>query len=1257
MFDYINPNLVTKKMSLNRAKISFLAWFNYQKLKSKTPQEVTGILLKQSPEVRIKLLLQQDIRNKIDLVNNNNILKILNINEKTMLVSNLSHDELLRGLYSDNFYYDCIHLIDDKVWIAKLSLNDIIAIASNPSMVSKLNFDGFLRDMVSNLSEKDKFTIINNPNVLNNYNILALLSNLKLTAGEMEKIINNSPLVNKLGVTGLLSILSLDEIGKAIDNPNIISKLRPNDLIQFLSSLSINGLVELVSNHDVLSKLGPNGLSQLSNVISSDKICEALKNKPELYENHENFNFIMDLLSKYSPATLVQSIEKYDILNILDLNRLFSKLSLETMMKLISDNNKILDKINFSNLNRLLSNLSPELTAKLLDNPVVLQKLDLFSLEKLLLNMSPDLISKSLKNPYMLNKLDSSSIETLLSKLSSDVINNFLNDSNIINKLDSKNLQALISKLSLTDKINKMENQVIFHKLGAFNPKDILSTTKPEEVRAAFADSKMLDKLISYRFMSFLLSKLSPKEIIDKLNDPKIFSNLFSVDLCEVLLKLPPEEIIRKLNDDKVLDKLYSDNLLELFLKLPPEDIHNQLTNMKILNKFSSNDLTSLLSALSLSVTFDLIDNTEIAKKIVGDVNYESFIKHQDLFRKIIEKSGNCSILNEVNFNLFRDDIISSLSSDIFEKLCAYKEVAEQVVDLFNSSDNLGKYFSLMFDAIKNQHFTADMNFDLLTLQFISSLKNEKSNILKFVKNVDVNSLSPQEFSELTSIALSCKKSIDVSLNNKEDLKTYDERFNKKCDELFNNSLVVNNIDNAKDVYFNKYYRMSLDYAKETIRLYGYSLESLDLSDESVRKNYDYLISIKNILDVQDVSTLKDIYYNSVSWSFDELLSFEQSIPQMYAKNMSDSLYKIDCQKVKENVKFELDGATYDIPVYEPEVNENGRYDFKMLVHSTNAYGSMNIENHNYYEAWNNSSRVRNHGICCGLISNSYMGFPPVNGSGVIFGFDSFSNKSLTASGPYDLGTGNDSYQINQGIPNMYMTADDMINTSRDTHNEQTIERREMRDDMTESKLQPSYVIITEDMSEELRDNAYKCAAQMNIPIVILNKKKIGEKESEYIDKRIEELNNVQDENKRMDILRDILTVHENNRAGERIIYENESDELFPTSRIQSVFANEVRRAIQQYQSGDMISFNKTSNDIMNILDSENEKYSFGRARTQMDFSVDTYEESLMELIPECQADKDKFREIVMVFARSQVEEMLKSQELESQMEVKGYGK
>ncbi len=103
MFDYINPNLVTKKMSLNRAKISFLAWFNYQKLKSKTPQEVTGILLKQSPEVRIKLLLQQDIRNKIDLVNNNNILKILNINEKTMLVSNLSHDELLRGLYFDIF--------------------------------------------------------------------------------------------------------------------------------------------------------------------------------------------------------------------------------------------------------------------------------------------------------------------------------------------------------------------------------------------------------------------------------------------------------------------------------------------------------------------------------------------------------------------------------------------------------------------------------------------------------------------------------------------------------------------------------------------------------------------------------------------------------------------------------------------------------------------------------------------------------------------------------------------------------------------------------------------------------------------------------------------------------------------------------------------------------------------------------------------------------------------------------------------------
>ena len=1027
MFDYMNPTLVNKKLSLKRIKTDFSAWFNYQKLKNKSMGEIIDILHKQKPDVRIKLLLQKDIRDKIYFSNNFfKYLIDLSSDERKSIIANLSRDEILKGLYSGNLKFD-LDDVDPKVWISKLSLDDIITLLKDPNIFKKYRYHGYFGNLLSNLSNKDKLAIMNNPNILNNLDSISLgnlVSKLNFKSEDIVDLMNNQLLISKLNLSEMLSKLSIQELVKALKNPEITANLGKNGLISLLSLFSIDNLKVVVNNLDIVSILGADGLANLASNISSDIIIEAIKNS---YGN--DWNFFVDLLSK---KTLQQHIP----------------------------------------------------TDFLKDIPL-----------------------------YGLH------------------------------------------------------------------------------------------------------------------------------DLTELLLKMPSNFKIEALNNSIVVSKMlsYSD-VLEIISKLQPNQILEILNNPVILDKVGLTDMLSLLPVNDPDIFFKAI------KKVAGEEKYDYVIKNKDYVKNIITKTGSCSIISEMNFDLFKDNIISSLSPRVFEKLCLYKEVSEIVVDLFNSSNDLGKYFGSMLNVVQNQNYTANMNFDLFTLKFIHSLRDKKSNIFEFVNIVDVNNLSEDDFKKLSAVALSNKGNISVSLKSKEDLNTYEERFEKKCDEIFISEIDKNNIDGALNAYFNRYYGMSLDNTKKLLRSYGYSLDNLDLSDENNKKNYDYLMGIKKILEVQDVSTLKEIYDNSEAWSFEERLSFEQAIPQMYAKDISKSLYKLDGRSPKEAVKYELDGKFYEIPVYEPEV-KNDRYDFKMLIHSTNAYGSMELKNDSYYESWNNSDRVRNHGICCGFISNSYMGFPPIRGNGVILGFDSFSEKSLSASGPYDLGTRNDDYEINACGDDMYMTADDMINASRDTHNEQTIERRELRDDMTESKLQPSYVIITDDMNEEFKSNAYKCAVQMNIPVVYLDKKKIGEKESEYINKRIEELGNTQ--NERVEILKDILTVHENNRAGERIFNDEEREKLFPTSRIVGVFASEVKRAILQYSSGDMIDFSKSSMEIMSILDSEMEKFSFiiGFKKKKIDFNAKEYENSLMKLIPECGGDKDKFREMASDFAKRQEEEILKVQE------------
>lgn len=137
MFDYMNPKAVSKKLSLKRVKTNFSAWINYQKLKNKSSQEITGILLMQSPDERVKLLLQKEIRDKIDFVNNVLVINHLSFDEKESIIANLSHDEILKGLCS-NIANTLFSYGDSKAFSSKLTLEDIVGILGDVNLFNKM---------------------------------------------------------------------------------------------------------------------------------------------------------------------------------------------------------------------------------------------------------------------------------------------------------------------------------------------------------------------------------------------------------------------------------------------------------------------------------------------------------------------------------------------------------------------------------------------------------------------------------------------------------------------------------------------------------------------------------------------------------------------------------------------------------------------------------------------------------------------------------------------------------------------------------------------------------------------------------------------------------------------------------------------------------------------------------------------------------------------------------------------------------------
>ena len=183
------------------------------------------------------------------------------------------------------------------------------------------------------------------------------------------------------------------------------------------------------------------------------------------------------------------------------------------------------------------------------------------------------------------------------------------------------------------------------------------------------------------------------------------------------------------------------------------------------------------------------------------------------------------------------------------------------------------------------------------------------------------------------------------------------------------------------------------------------------------------------------------------------------------------------------------------------------------------------------------------------------------------------------------------------------MKAEDIINSTRATHNEQTIERYEMRPNISESKLRPSYVIITDEMSEKKRKNAFKCASEMNLPILYIDTKKIMKKNSNLIDNEILKLNQIEDENARIKLLEKIINIHENSSAVIMINKPEIKEDMFPPERIETLLAKEIKRIINFYTLGNIEEF-EAGIKLLGILQKEKDKFKRGKREYQMPMDI-----------------------------------------------------
>lgn len=628
-------------------------------------------------------------------------------------------------------------------------------------------------------------------------------------------------------------------------------------------------------------------------------------------------------------------------------------------------------------------------------------------------------------------------------------------------------------------------------------------------------------------------------------------------------------------------------------------------------------------------------NNDPKAKK--GPFKYDKY----EYVKSLIEK--NPYVVRTLSYSLLDDEILD-MGSEFIDKISRDYDIASKFALKFN--DRLcSPYLKNMIISIMNSRYKDNINIRDYIPRLIEAIAGFKMptlggrNILKtkLIRKIaedrclDLSSLSESNWRTLTEIALRDASSYNAfytrtelgiviekadwrlnilpDVQSKEDLDNYEARRIEMCNNAFFEAVNNKDLDDAKNVYFNKYFSINIEEAREIGRLYASAPDEFG-DDPKYRMQVKYVELLLRILKINKIDELvRSFNYPIIPITFDENIHIDRMIKDMYSKQISDSVYKVhgDTKKIKIGNK--------EVSVYEPED------DFIMLIHSTDAYGKLEIINDNYDDSWNKGTRSSNHGICCSLIANDNMGMAEVKD--VLFGFDGWSPRAVSLMAPYDICSRNDKYELQEYKELLFLTARGIINNTRYSHNEMVLEREELRQERRtreKSNIQPSYVIIYSDMTDEIKEKAIKCSEQMHIPIVYLDKEKIAQRECAKIDTKIEQLKSTTSIDEKIDLLKDILLMHENNRSGCKKNNPEYLESYFPTEKISDVIKLVIAgMKIACEDSKDFEAYYNQSMKLMSILDEEKQKYDTlseaSNRKNEMDLKVYVYENMLIEFI------------------------------------------
>ena len=487
-----------------------------------------------------------------------------------------------------------------------------------------------------------------------------------------------------------------------------------------------------------------------------------------------------------------------------------------------------------------------------------------------------------------------------------------------------------------------------------------------------------------------------------------------------------------------------------------------------------------------------------------------------------------------------------------------------------------------------------------------------------------LKNMNESEREKLISIVLSHSEFYLLDINELNDY--YEERRNK-CQSIIDNPGIVEEeynkdmeseeeissypfgllvemkkldyLDRTKYAIIEAKYGMSLEKAQLLCEAFGTDIDNIEQS-EATR----IIKEIKAILYETNIDRLKQISLEENQANYKGTINLISTLKNAYLKKYQESLYQVNENDFIGTQSVKIKGKESDVRIYNVLGKNNDRADFNMIL---TALGGIYINHHDFsdFEAdWNRADE--NHTISCSFIGNDFLG---VVCDEFLLAFSDIGENELLRARYGDAATTDSPFESYEDLyGNSFLLPQNLKNISK-IYNELLVERKIEKEGKLVNR-RPTYAVFLAETIDDINDEqnerwryAKEMAAELNIPIAVIDVTQCTKLEYEKVEEMVRKVK----EEKRMDLIPEIIHKIENNRAAQTGVVGKVRNEIFSDKNIAAFLENIIGSIITSdtntFNQG-LDAFEKVTNEIKDYYSREDKDRNLEKCKT---YDYDAY--------------------------------------------------